>query len=43
MSECDKIRELLPLAVAGARDATSDRRIARHTNECAACAAELDN
>ena len=43
MSECDKVRELLPLAVAGALDAKSDHRIARHTNECAACAAELDN
>jgi len=43
MSECDEIRELLSLAVAEALDAKSEHRIARHTNECAACAAELEN
>jgi anti-sigma factor RsiW len=43
MSECDEIRELLALAVAGALDEKSEHRIARHTNQCAACAAELDN
>jgi len=43
MGECDEIRELLSLAVAGALDAKSDHRIERHTKQCAACAAELDN
>ncbi|HXJ16339.1 MAG TPA: zf-HC2 domain-containing protein [Candidatus Polarisedimenticolia bacterium] len=43
MWECDEIRELLSLAVAGGLDAESEHRVALHTNECAACAAELEN
>jgi len=43
MSECDEVRDLLSLAVAGALDSESEDRVARHTRVCAACAAELEN
>jgi anti-sigma factor RsiW len=42
MSSCEEIRELLSLAAAGALDAESENRVARHASECAACAAELE-
>src|SRR6185437_9383842 len=41
MTEHDEIRELLSLAIAGALDATEDRRVSAHLRVCPACAAEL--
>jgi anti-sigma factor RsiW len=42
MNGCEKIRELLSLAVAGALDEEAEDRVARHASECAACAAEFE-
>jgi len=43
MSDHDKIRELLPMAAAGALDPEEQQRVDGHVRECAACAAELDD
>jgi len=43
MSGCDEIRELLGLAAAGELDAEAEDRVARHVQDCAACAAELED
>ncbi|HXW17834.1 MAG TPA: zf-HC2 domain-containing protein [Candidatus Acidoferrales bacterium] len=43
LKACDEIRDLLSLAAAGALDRQSEDRVAQHTRECAACAAELDD
>jgi anti-sigma factor RsiW len=42
MNEHDAIRELLPLAAAGALDERDQRRVEEHVRTCAECAAELD-
>ncbi len=41
MSGHQQIRELLPLAAAGALDETERQRLERHCSECAECAAAL--
>ena len=41
MSEHEKIRELLPLAAAGALDSSEEIRIQNHLRLCAECAAQL--
>lgn len=41
MNEHEHIRQLLPLAAAGALDSREDQRVAAHLRECAACAEEL--
>lgn len=43
MTEHDEIRNLLPLAAAGALDADEVDRIEHHARSCATCAAELDD
>ncbi len=42
MKEHDEIRELLTLAAAGALAESDALRVARHADECPACAAEID-
>jgi len=41
MSEHDKIRELLPLAAAGALTTAEEKQIAEHVRWCIACSSEL--
>lgn len=41
MSEHEKIRELLPLAVSGALDASEEARMNNHLRLCAECSARL--
>lgn len=43
MSEHEKIRELLPLAAAGALDAAEESRLAAHLRICQDCAAALSS
>ena len=40
-SEHDKIRELLPLAAAGALTSAEEKQVAEHVRSCIACANEL--
>jgi len=42
MSEHDKIRELLPLAAAGALTSAEEKQVAEHVRSCVSCANELD-
>ncbi len=42
MSEHDRIRELLPLAAAGALTAAEEKRVAEHVRSCVSCSNELD-
>jgi hypothetical protein len=42
MSEHDKIRELLPLAAAGALTSAEEKQVAEHVRSCIACSSELD-
>ncbi len=42
MTEHETIRELLPLAAAGALDAADEQRVAQHLAICASCAAALE-
>ena len=41
MSEHDKIRELLPLAAAGALTGTEENQVAEHVRSCVSCSNEL--
>jgi hypothetical protein len=41
MNSHDEIRGLLPLAAAGALDASEEARVAQHLQSCADCASEL--
>jgi anti-sigma factor RsiW len=41
MSEHDKIRELLPLAAAGALTSAEEKQVAEHVRSCIACSNEL--
>ena len=43
MSSHDAIRELLPLAAAGALDAPEQRRVEEHARECPECLRQLEN
>lgn len=43
MSEHEKIRELLPLAVSGALDATEEARMNNHLRGCEECALQLSS
>lgn len=42
MSEHDKIRELLPLAAAGALTSAEEEQVAEHVRSCTACSKELE-
>jgi predicted anti-sigma-YlaC factor YlaD len=42
MSEHDKIRELLPLAAAGALTSAEEKQVAEHMRSCIACSNELE-
>jgi anti-sigma factor RsiW len=42
MSEHDKIRELLPLAAAGALTSAEEEQVAEHVRSCVSCSNELD-
>jgi anti-sigma factor RsiW len=42
MNEHDKVRELLPLAAAGALDASEEARLAAHIRICSDCATGLE-
>lgn len=42
MSEHDKIRELLPLAAAGALTSAEEERVVAHMRLCAACSHEME-
>jgi len=42
MSEHDKVRELLALAVAGALTAAEEKQVAEHVRSCVSCSNELD-
>lgn len=41
MSDHEIVRELLALSAAGVLDASEERRVREHAEQCAACAAEL--
>jgi predicted anti-sigma-YlaC factor YlaD len=42
MSEHDRIRELLPLAAAGALTNAEEKQVAEHVRSCVSCSNELD-
>ncbi len=42
MNDHDRIRELFPLAAAGALDESEERDLSAHLASCADCAAELE-